>query len=99
MTRLDTGGEYELDHALELIQRSYTAVYNNLDYPGLCFPTGLYADPAIDVKTDRKEFMQDTGEKSDRYNHELCTSRTVSISPDEQTSQRSTREPRSLCSF
>lgn len=49
----------------------YTAVYNHLDYPGIVFPTGLVADPELDPKPERTDFINDP-EGSDEYNHSIC---------------------------
>ncbi|KAK4701287.1 amidase, partial [Phenoliferia sp. Uapishka_3] len=45
----------------------YTAISNLVDYPGVIFPTGLTADPALDLKSPRTTFMSD----ADKYNHEI----------------------------
>ncbi|EGO00853.1 hypothetical protein SERLA73DRAFT_87177 [Serpula lacrymans var. lacrymans S7.3] len=45
----------------------YLAIWNLLDYPGLVFPTGLKADPSIDVIRESFEPMSD----SDQYNNSL----------------------------
>jgi amidase len=45
----------------------YTAIWNILDQPSVIFPTGLHADPAIDVteadykprsETDKREYQK-----------------------------------------
>ncbi|KAF9228440.1 amidase [Gyrodon lividus] len=45
----------------------YTAIWNLLDYPGAVFPTGLVADPALDV-TDASFISMGP---DDEYNHSL----------------------------
>ncbi|KAL6307831.1 amidase signature domain-containing protein [Sparassis latifolia] len=45
----------------------YTAVWNLLDYPGVVFPSGLKADPAIDLAQEQINPMS----PSDSYNHSL----------------------------
>jgi len=45
----------------------YTAIWNILDYPGIVFPSGLHADPALDPVESRYNPMS----PSDAYNHAL----------------------------
>ncbi|KAJ7903241.1 amidase signature domain-containing protein [Mycena leptocephala] len=42
----------------------YTSIWNFVDYPAAAFPTGLYADPLLDVKDSGvRTWMSDTDEK------------------------------------
>ncbi|EGN91867.1 hypothetical protein SERLA73DRAFT_118072 [Serpula lacrymans var. lacrymans S7.3] len=45
----------------------YTAIWNILDYPGVVFPTGLKADPSIDITRDGVKPMS----QADEYNQAL----------------------------
>ncbi|KAH7905824.1 amidase signature domain-containing protein [Hygrophoropsis aurantiaca] len=45
----------------------YTAIFNILDYPGVVFPTGIKADPSIDVPRDFGSPMS----PADEYNRSL----------------------------
>ncbi|KAJ7123877.1 amidase signature domain-containing protein [Mycena crocata] len=49
----------------------YTSVWNFVDYPAAVFPTGLYCDPALDVKDvdigDKKWMSEADMENSERY--------------------------------
>ncbi|KAH9949167.1 amidase signature domain-containing protein [Amylocystis lapponica] len=45
----------------------YTAIFNLVDYPGFVFPTGLRADPAVDVPTEPFAPMS----PADAFNHSL----------------------------
>ncbi|KAH7909595.1 amidase signature domain-containing protein [Hygrophoropsis aurantiaca] len=45
----------------------YTAIWNILDYPGVVFPSGLKADPSVDVIQETPSPMSE----SDAYNHSL----------------------------
>jgi hypothetical protein len=47
---------------------SYTAIWNLLDYPGAVFPTGLVADPTVDVYQKSPSPMS----AADEYNISLC---------------------------
>lgn len=58
-----------------LLTASYTAQWNLLDYPGIVFPTGLQADPAVDTKPTRTSFFSD----EDRFNDDLCTSLSLPL--------------------
>ncbi|KAH7928658.1 amidase [Leucogyrophana mollusca] len=46
---------------------AYTAIWNLVDYPGVVFPTGLKADPAVDVARDLGSPMS----PADEYNRSL----------------------------
>jgi hypothetical protein len=56
---------------------SSTAVFNLIDYPGVAFPTGLKADPKLDVKLPRAEgeYMSDI----DKFVDEICPSPLFSL--------------------
>ncbi|OJA10028.1 hypothetical protein AZE42_08525 [Rhizopogon vesiculosus] len=46
----------------------YTAIWNLLDYPGAVFPTGLFADPSIDIYQEPLRPMS----AADGQNISLC---------------------------
>jgi amidase len=42
----------------------YTSIWNFVDYPAATFPTGLHADPLLDVKdTGVRTWMSDADEE------------------------------------
>jgi len=56
----------------------YTNVWNFVDYPAAVFPTGLYSDPAIDVKdTAPRTYMSD----ADTYNSDCYEPKTFIGAP------------------
>ncbi|OJA16946.1 hypothetical protein AZE42_11081 [Rhizopogon vesiculosus] len=59
---------------------AYTAIWNLLDYPGAVFPTGLFADPSIDIYREPLRPMSAADEQNiSLYDAAVFTGAPVSL--------------------
>ncbi|KAK8843495.1 hypothetical protein IAR55_007155 [Kwoniella newhampshirensis] len=59
---------------------SYTSIFNLVDYPSAVFPTGLYVDPEVDARDEKREFWSEKDEECwEAYSPELMQGAPISL--------------------